>query len=270
MIARSRPTKLRRFRFTVLGRPSTYRAAFEFTTTRDAETKAEAVESVQASGEILSVVEIPIHEFDGFRSYQGRLYCAFHVAKTTPFRRAYLELPDESEVLITEVGVPSCAICWQYSPTRLAARDTQRSKLYSAQGVIAPGRVLGIEDATRFVNYIASRPEFFQAFGRVRPISVRRLHRNSKLWAGVAYRRTMEIHIDRGLATERTLVHELAHLVTADEVASHGREYAGNFIAIVAIAFGTQAAETLRRSFDAARVRYTRDDLARGAAEAKP
>lgn len=53
------------------------------------------------------------------------------------------------------------------------------------------------------------------------------------------------------------VLHEIAHLVTPDDVQPHGREFARNYLALVRQFVGPEAAACLRASFVEGKVRHT-------------
>jgi putative metallohydrolase (TIGR04338 family) len=131
-------------------------------------------------------------------------------------------------------------------------RDSQRLRLYRAQDTVPSGQALPeLEACQLYVDRVTSSEWWRLRYPHVTRVKVHwRLGRTA-----VASPMTNTISLPRSLRTERTNLHELAHLVTPQGVASHGPEYARTYLDIVAQFMGSDFAQELFQAFHTHRVR---------------
>lgn len=131
-------------------------------------------------------------------------------------------------------------------------RDSQRLRLYRAQDTVPSGQALPeIEACQLYVDRVTSSEWWRLRYPHVTRVKVH--WRRGR--TAVASPLTNTISLPRSLRTERTNLHELAHLVTPPDVASHGPEYARTYLDIVAQFMGPDFAQELFQAFRAHRVR---------------
>ena len=132
-------------------------------------------------------------------------------------------------------------------------RDSQRARLYRAEGEVDTGRRLPtVARMQAYVDEIAGADWFLARWG-ARAFEVR---------PGFGHRRaTADEHgilqMPKWARTELVLLHEIAHCVTPRTVASHGPEYAGVLLALARRAMSPGTAQSLEDAFTRQRVRWT-------------
>ncbi len=132
-------------------------------------------------------------------------------------------------------------------------RDSQRARLYRAEGEVDPGRRLPtVERMQSWVDGLVATDWFVARWG-ARAFEVR---------PGFGHRRaTADQHgvlqMPKWARTELVLLHEVAHCLTPVTVASHGPEYAGVLLALARRGMGPATAQLLEDAFARERVRWT-------------
>lgn len=130
-------------------------------------------------------------------------------------------------------------------------RDSQRSRLYSAEQQVAWGdaaRHLTLPGSQRFVDQVLA-DIWWRNRSSIRSIEVKAGARNGRAWAGGTAIRTSP-----GSRKPWVLVHELAHHLTQDPT-PHGAVYAANYLALVRRFIGEPQANDLRQQFRLGRVK---------------
>ncbi|MGI8809828.1 MAG: hypothetical protein ACR2KK_18700 [Acidimicrobiales bacterium] len=132
-------------------------------------------------------------------------------------------------------------------------RDSQRARLYRAEGEVDPGRRLPtVEKMQAWVDGLVATDWFLVRWGE-RAFEVR---------PGFGHRRATAdangvLQMPKWARTELVLLHEVAHCLTPVAVASHGPEYAGVLLALVRRGMGPGPAQLLEDAFARERVRWT-------------
>jgi putative metallohydrolase (TIGR04338 family) len=132
-------------------------------------------------------------------------------------------------------------------------RDTQRARLYRAEGEVDAGRRLPtVARMQAYVDELLTAEWFVTRWGR-RAVEVR---------PGFGHRRaTADEHgvlqMPKWARTELVLLHEVAHCLTPLTVASHGPEYAGVLVALARRAMSPGTAQALEDAFARHRVKWT-------------
>ena len=132
-------------------------------------------------------------------------------------------------------------------------RDSQRARLYRAEGGVDTGRRLPtVAKMQAYVEEIVGADWFLARWGE-RAFEVR---------PGYGHRRaTADEHgvlqMPKWARTELVLLHEVAHCLTPRSVASHGPEYAGVLLALARRAMSPGTAQALEDAFTRERVRWT-------------
>ena len=132
-------------------------------------------------------------------------------------------------------------------------RDSQRARLYRAEGEVDAGRRLPtVEKMQAYVDALAGADWFLRRWGE-RAFDVR---------PGFGHRRaTADEHgvlqMPKWARSELVLLHEVAHCLTPRSVASHGPEYAGVLLALARRAMSPGTAQCLEDAFVRQRVRWT-------------
>ena len=132
-------------------------------------------------------------------------------------------------------------------------RDSQRARLYRAEGEVDAGRRLPtVPTLQAYVDELVGADWFLARWGQ-RAFEVR---------PGFGHRRaTADEHgvlqMPRWARSELVLLHEVAHCLTPRTVASHGPEYAGVLLALTRRAMSPATAQSLEDAFARQRVRWT-------------
>lgn len=132
-------------------------------------------------------------------------------------------------------------------------RDSQRARLYRAEGEVASGRRLPtVERMQAWVDGLAAT-DWFVALWNDRAFEVR---------PGFGHRRATAVEngvlqMPKWARTELVLLHEVAHCLTPVTVASHGPEYAGVLLTLARRGMGPGTAQHLEDAFARERVRWT-------------
>lgn len=134
-------------------------------------------------------------------------------------------------------------------------RDSQRSKLFQAENCLPLVNHLPTVPAIQsYVNKILHSRWWKNRF-TVTTIKVEdgRGRRTAAAWhthfAGI-------IAMPRWSRYELVILHELAHIATPENCASHGREFARNFVDLVTRRMGNDTAKALKASFDKGKVKW--------------
>ena len=136
-------------------------------------------------------------------------------------------------------------------------RDSQRSKLYEAEGgdFIPKGNHLPTVAAIQsYVDGIVGSRWWKNRF-TITTVYVEdgRSHRTALAFCSPS---AGWITMPRWTRHERYILHELAHVATPNDCAAHGREFARNFLLLVGRWMGRDAAKVLKASFDQHRVKW--------------
>jgi putative metallohydrolase (TIGR04338 family) len=132
-------------------------------------------------------------------------------------------------------------------------RDSQRARLYRAEGEVDAGRRLPtVERMQAWVDGLATQDWFLVRWGE-RTFDVR---------PGFGHRRaTADQHgvlqMPKWARTELVLLHEVAHCLTPSTCAAHGPEYAGVLLALARRGMGPATAQALEDAFAGQRVRWS-------------
>jgi len=132
-------------------------------------------------------------------------------------------------------------------------RDSQRARLYRAEGEVDPGRRLPtVERMQAWVDGLVATDWFVARWG-ARVFEVR---------PGFGHRRATAdqdgvLQMPKWARSELVLLHEVAHCLTPVTLASHGAEYAGILLALARRGMGPGTAQHLEDAFDRERVRWT-------------
>jgi len=151
-------------------------------------------------------------------------------------------------------------------------RDSQRSKVYKAETAHSlwfdEALFDSVGDVQRWVDSICKSRWFKNRFPRyaLDPKSLMKYGRSAdgiKVLDGRGRRRACGLR--RGFIklpiwtrTDLHILHEIAHVVTTTKVASHGREFCANYLALVRQFMGKEEANELRECFKRHKVKYTR------------
>ena len=132
-------------------------------------------------------------------------------------------------------------------------RDSQRARLYRAEGEVDTGRRLPTVDKMQaYVDGLLCADWFLTRWGE-RTLEVR---------PGFGHRRATAnehgvLQMPKWARTELVLLHEVAHCLTPVTVASHGPEYAGVLVALARRAMSPGTAQSLEDAFARHRVKWT-------------
>lgn len=139
-------------------------------------------------------------------------------------------------------------------------RDSQRSKLYKAEGVLGKysKRLETVPQIERYVKKVSEKATIQRRYKRflTRNIIVR--DGRGRLSAGGDY---SGIWMPVWSRTEYLVLHELSHTLTqrkyGQKVAGHGWQYAAIYLDLVRFALGVEAFESLKESFKKHKVRFS-------------
>lgn len=132
-------------------------------------------------------------------------------------------------------------------------RDSQRARLYRAEGLVGTGRRLPtVERMQSYVDALVGAEWFLARWG-ARTIEIR---------PGFGHRRATAdvngvLQMPLWARTELVLLHEIAHCLTPAGFAAHGPEYAGVLVALARRGMGPATAQALEDAFTQERVRWT-------------
>lgn len=132
-------------------------------------------------------------------------------------------------------------------------RDSQRARLYRAEGEVDAGRRLPtVVRMQAWVDGLVAT-DWFRARWGDRAFEVR---------PGFGHRRaTADQHgvlqMPKWARTELVLLHEVAHCLTPPTCAAHGSEYAGILVALARRGMGPATAQALEDAFARQRVRWS-------------
>jgi len=151
-------------------------------------------------------------------------------------------------------------------PPQKRPRDSQRSRLYSAERVLSNrdehGQPCGSVDWTTvaevqaFVDRV-TRSRWWKSRSRVGKIVVKD-GRGGMSARAYRSRGQSVIAIPRWARTRRVVLHELSHHLTPWTAAAHGNLFAANLVDLVRRWMGPDEAEALKESFRQAKVRHRR------------
>ena len=139
----------------------------------------------------------------------------------------------------------------------VAPRDSQRARLYRAEGEVDPGRRLPTVPLMQAYVEDLVGVDWFEARWGSRAFEVRPGHGHRRATAdehGV-------LQMPRWARTELVLLHEVAHCLTPGGGPPHGPEYAGILVCLVRRRMGLGTAQTLEDAFVRQRVRWTPVDV---------
>ena len=139
-------------------------------------------------------------------------------------------------------------------------RDSQRGKLYRAERELADlDEKIGkgtIAEAEAYVVSVWNTRWMRDHF----PLA--QLHAEPRVVDGRGTRRATgslyRLNLPRWSRTKLVVLHEIAHAVTPNWCAAHGREFAANFIKLVQHYMGVETARALKQAFRANGVKYTK------------
>jgi putative metallohydrolase (TIGR04338 family) len=137
-------------------------------------------------------------------------------------------------------------------------RDQQRIKVFRAERATSQGQEFEtIHEARRYVKKLTNSAWFKrrQYFKSDIEVLDGRGTRNAMAYG------MSKINIPRWARHERTILHELAHILLACNLsveAPHGREFCRAMLALVKHQMGKDAYDTLKASYKANKVRYVR------------
>jgi putative metallohydrolase (TIGR04338 family) len=132
-------------------------------------------------------------------------------------------------------------------------RDSQRARLYRAEGEVDAGRRLPtVERMQAWVDGLAGVDWFVARWGE----------RSFEVRPGFGHRRATAdannvLQMPKWARAELVLLHEVAHCLTPSTCASHGAEYAGVLLALARRGMGPATAQGLEDAFARHRVRWT-------------
>ncbi len=132
-------------------------------------------------------------------------------------------------------------------------RDSQRARLYRAEGEVDPGRGLPtVAKMQAYVDELVGAGWFVTRWGE-RAFEVR---------PGFGHRRaTADEHgvlqMPKWARSELVVLHEVAHCLTPLALASHGPEYAGVLLALARRAMSPGMAQSLEDAYARQGVRWT-------------
>ena len=132
-------------------------------------------------------------------------------------------------------------------------RDSQRARLYRAEGEVDCGRGLpSVERMQAYVDGLVAADWFVVRWGA----------RSFEVRPGFGHRRATAdergvLQMPKWARTELVLLHEIAHCLTPPTFASHGPEYAGVLVALARRAMTPATAQSLEDAFTRHRVRWT-------------
>jgi putative metallohydrolase (TIGR04338 family) len=132
-------------------------------------------------------------------------------------------------------------------------RDSQRSRLYRAEGEVDAGRRLPtVERMQAWVDGLVATDWFVARWGE----------RSFEVRPGFGHRRATAdengvLQMPKWARNELVLLHEVAHCLTPPAFASHGPEYAGVLLTLARRGMGPGTAQLLEDAFARERVRWT-------------
>ncbi len=139
-------------------------------------------------------------------------------------------------------------------PQTTRPRDSQRARLYRAEGQVDAGRSLPtVPSMQAWVDGLVATDWFVARWGD-RAFEVR---------PGFGHRRATAdavngvLQMPKWARSELVLLHEIAHCLTPLTFASHGPEYAGVLLALARRGIGPGTAQLLEDAFARERVRWT-------------
>lgn len=132
-------------------------------------------------------------------------------------------------------------------------RDSQRARLYRAEGEVDSGRRLPTVERMQAYADGLLMADWFSARWGTRSFEVR---------PGFGHRRATAdgngvLQMPKWARSELVLLHEISHCLTPVEFAAHGPEYAGVLLALARRSMGPATAQSLEDSFARHRVRWT-------------
>ena len=140
-------------------------------------------------------------------------------------------------------------------------RDSQQSKLYRAE-VAAFGESReefgSVGEMQAYIDQTL-RTRWFRNRWRTKRVTVtdgRMRRRGGASYSYAGWDPGWQLKMPRRTRCEWYLLHELAHVVTPGHCASHGREYARNYLALVRRFMGEDAHVKLRDSFRKHKVKW--------------
>jgi putative metallohydrolase (TIGR04338 family) len=140
-------------------------------------------------------------------------------------------------------------------------RDSQRSKLYTAEHTIPRGLELREMDAIiGYLERVMAHQWYRRHYGAIDRYELQDGRGRSSAAGGLAWRSTARMTFPTWSRCERILLHELAHAITRKlhgfECAAHGWQFAAVFLDLVRHFMGAEVGEQLRLAFRENRVRY--------------
>ena len=138
-------------------------------------------------------------------------------------------------------------------------RDSQKQKLYNAESFLhtTSGRMETVPEIEAFADRVISHEWFKRRWPSVHYIEVKD-GRGARVARGFRYWNGGGIKMPKWSRNRAIVLHEIAHIITPNTYASHGPEYARNFLDLVRHYLGKESAEQLRASYKRHRVKYRR------------
>jgi putative metallohydrolase (TIGR04338 family) len=136
-------------------------------------------------------------------------------------------------------------------------RDSQRSKVYSAEKVLWEGykNFSTVQDMEVYVHTCMEASSFKNKFNNLREVKIAD-GRGRRSACCVGTRGWSTLKMPRWARKESILLHELAHAVTNDKYAWHGPEFCNNYLFLVCTFMGVAAYTSLVESFKLKGVRF--------------
>lgn len=140
-------------------------------------------------------------------------------------------------------------------PQKRRPRDSQRSKVYSAEndlyGDMTLPAPMTVPECQVYVNKVLDRKRVIKRFGKRRSTVVNTPGRSSYVYGGSSTLHMTKHHRQYPMA----VLHELAHALSPAG-AMHNHEFAANYLFLVREVLGVEMAEKLKAQFKANRVRF--------------
>lgn len=157
------------------------------------------------------------------------------------------------------------------NPMRHGRRDWQRSKVYKAESdrrlaVDRAKHVMTPAEIRAEVNRLVATSEFRKAWPHVSHILVKdgRARRSAYGCAAEETGGMGEIGLPKFARYRLMVCHEVAHVVTAEDVPGHGAEFCANYLLLVGMMISGRCMHLLAETFDEVGVKYLSSSEAEG------
>ena len=135
-------------------------------------------------------------------------------------------------------------------------RDTQKSRVYSAERSVPHGRRLEtVPEIQAFLDGIIKQKWFIQRYGEKHPISISD-GRGTRIARGGGW----HVNLPGWSRSELIILHEFAHNLQPSWSAWHGREFCKIFLELVSFVMGRVAYSLLKAAYQEKRVKWTLPD----------